>query len=99
MKLNATQILKVEEQLNASPIPDDHPVVPELKEAFGDHTFFLDAGGVNIVEPNPDENSPKCAVVRLATWNDEQQTELVTHPPEILPVSVKFGTNGTVPGA
>lgn len=98
MKLNTTQIIKVEEQLDARPIPDDHPIVAELKEDFGDHTFFVDAGGINIVEPNTDEQGPKCAVVRLATWNDEERSELVVHPPEVLPVAVKFETNGSAPG-
>jgi hypothetical protein len=33
-------------------IPDDHPMVPKLNELFGDHTFFLNSDGLNVVEPN-----------------------------------------------
>lgn len=99
MKLNAAQIDKVEQELNARIVPDDHPIAPELREEFGDHTFFVDANGVNIVEPNPELAGSTCAVVRLATWDDEAQTELVLHPPELLPVSVTFATNGSAPDA
>jgi hypothetical protein len=30
---------------------EDHPVIPELNDLFGEHTFFLDHNGLNIVEP------------------------------------------------
>ncbi len=38
--------------MNATPLPDDHPVMGQLKEAFGEHTFFMDQNGLSVfVEP------------------------------------------------
>ncbi len=41
MKLNAVQLQKVEEQFGVEAIPEEDPVTSDLKEAFGDHTFFF----------------------------------------------------------
>ena len=38
-------------QFEAQALPDDHPVVPQLASMFGDHTFFIDSGGLNVLEP------------------------------------------------
>ena len=51
MKLNATQVKRTLSQLDAEVLPDNHPAVPQLNTLFGDHTFFLDSKGLNIVEP------------------------------------------------
>jgi hypothetical protein len=47
MKLNSTQV-----EQSSKPLPDDHPLVPKLSKLFGDHTFFLNSNGLNVVEPN-----------------------------------------------
>src|SRR5712672_3666911 len=52
MKLNSAQVEQTLTQFKAEVIPDDHPLVPKLNEVFGDHTFFLDSNGLNVVEPN-----------------------------------------------
>jgi hypothetical protein len=54
MKLNSAQVEQTLSQFEAQVIPDDHPMVPELNESFGDHTFFLNIDGLNVVEPNED---------------------------------------------
>jgi hypothetical protein len=51
MKLNAAQLERTLGQIEARPIPDDHPLIPQLNDLFGEHTFFLDRRGLNIVEP------------------------------------------------
>src|ERR1700733_455235 len=51
MKLNATQVKRTLSQFNAEVLPDSHPVVPQLNTLFGDHTFFLDSDGLNVLEP------------------------------------------------
>ena len=51
MKLNPTQLERTLGQFEARAIPDDHPVIPQLNDLFGEHTFFLDRNGLNIVEP------------------------------------------------
>ena len=51
MKLNSAQLERTLGQFEARPIPDDHPLIPQLNDLFGEHTFFLDGRGPNIVEP------------------------------------------------
>ena len=88
MKLNAVQLQKVEEQFGVEAIPEEDPVTSDLKEAFGDHTFFLDADGLNIVEPNVFPESSIGNVVKIASWSSDEQTELLRHEPEVLPITV-----------
>src|SRR5262249_12478019 len=84
MKLNSSQVEQTLMQLEAQVIPDDHPLVPKLNELFGDHTFFLDSNGLNVVEPNESPHAGVSAgtVVNLASWRDSQLTSLVPHEPE-----------------
>jgi hypothetical protein len=51
VKLNSAQLERTLGQFEARAIPEDHPVIPELNDLFGEHTFFLDRNGLNIVEP------------------------------------------------
>jgi hypothetical protein len=87
MKLNSRQLQRVEEQLGVQAIPEEHPATIDLEETFGKHTFFLDREGLNIVEPALSKNSGG-NVVKLASWSSEARTELLSHRPEVLPVSV-----------
>jgi hypothetical protein len=51
MKLTSTQIERTLGQFEAQAIPEDHPVAPQINELFGEHTFFLNSNGLNILEP------------------------------------------------
>jgi len=51
MKFNSAQLERTLGQFEARAIPDDHPLIPQLNDLFGEHTFFLDSHGLNIVEP------------------------------------------------
>jgi hypothetical protein len=51
MKLNSEMVERTLSQINAQSISEDHPLVPKLKTMFGDHTFFINATGLNIIEP------------------------------------------------
>ena len=51
MKMNSTQIDKTLHQLDGQAIPVEHPVMVQLERLFGEHTYFLDGRGLNIVEP------------------------------------------------
>ncbi len=84
MKLNPAQIEQTLTQFEAQVIPDDHPLVPTLNELFGDHTFFLDGNGLNVVEANEstEAGAPAGTVVNLANWSDPQLTSLTPHEPE-----------------
>lgn len=94
MKLNSAQVEQTLTQFEAQVIPDDHPLVPKLNELFGDHTFFLDHNGLNVIEPNESTNvaRPAGTVVNLANWSDAQLTGLVPHEPEPTEVVVILGS-------
>jgi len=65
MRLNGLQIERTAAQLVAKVIPEDHPLAAQLKSVFGDHTYFVDRNGLNILEPA--EVRGMAAVVNLAT--------------------------------
>jgi hypothetical protein len=84
MKLNSTQVKQTLGQMNAHVLPDDHPAVTQLTDVFGDHTFFLDEGGLKVLEPNetPEEELQSGEVLSLADWTDATLTSLKPHAPE-----------------
>jgi hypothetical protein len=84
MKLNSAQVERTLTQFEAQVIPDDHPLVSKLNELFGDHTFFLDRNGLNVIEPNESAGTaaPAGTVINLADWSDARLTSLVPHEPE-----------------
>ena len=85
MKLTSEQVARTTNQFEAQALPDSHPAVPQLTELFGEHTFLLDANGLNILEPddtNPRRRVQAARVVNLANWSDETLTRLAPHEPE-----------------
>ena len=94
MKLNSPQVEQTLSQFEAQVLPDDHPMVPELNELFGDHTFFLNIDGLNVVEPNQDAGAGTRAgtVVNLANWTDAHLTSLALHEPEPTEITVILET-------
>jgi hypothetical protein len=90
MRLTSEQVERALNQFEAQAIPDDHPMVAQLSELFGDHTFFLDGNGLNVVEPAESANSGAATgqVVNLANWGDDKLTTLAPHPPEVTDVVV-----------
>ena len=86
MKMNSAQIEQTLHQFQAEALPIGHPVISELERLFGDHTYFLDDKGLNIVEPVDDERDGgrQAVVVNLADWNDRTvKNGLEPHPPEV----------------
>jgi hypothetical protein len=63
---------------------DNHPAVPQLNSLFGDHTFFLDSSGLNVLEltETPELESQTGKIVNLAYWSDADLTKLLPHEPE-----------------
>jgi hypothetical protein len=90
MKLNSAQVEQTLSQFEAQVIPEDHPLVPELNKLFGEHTYFLDGNGLNVVEPNEGSRggAPAGKVVNIANWSDGQLTKLMPHEPEPTTVMV-----------
>jgi len=83
MKLNSAQVEQALTQFEAQVIPEGHPLLLKLNELFGDHTFFLDGNGLNVVEPNEGTDAGPSAgtVVNLANWTDAELTSLTPHEP------------------
>jgi hypothetical protein len=94
MKLNSAQVERALSQFEAHAIPDDHPMVPRLNELFGDHTFFLDSHGLNVVEPRDggDADAQEGTVVNLANWSDSKLTSLAPHTPQPTEIVVMLET-------
>src|SRR6516162_11221097 len=78
MKLNSAQLERTLGQFEARTIPDDHPLIPQLNDLFGEHTFFLDRHGLNIVEPVEAAGAAAQAakVVNLASWSEDNRSSL-----------------------
>lgn len=94
MRLTSALVERTLSQFEAEAIPDNHPAVPQLRGLFGDHTFFLDGNGLNIVEPaEPTQAGVQAGkVVNLASWNDADPPKLAPHEPEPTEVVVVFGS-------
>ena len=84
MKLSAKQTQRTADDIGAQPVPEDHPIVMQLTRIYGDHTFFLDGDGLEIIEvmrPEAPTDNEAC-VVRLASWTDDNRTRLAPHEPQ-----------------
>lgn len=92
MKLTEARIDSALHQLEAQAIPENHPATVQLGELFGEHTFFLDAGGLTIIEPVPVQTDGAAdgmgRVVKLARWGDESRKNLTPHEPEYTDIVV-----------
>lgn len=82
MRLSPQQIEHVADQLHGHAIPDEHPNTPQLKEAFGDHTFFLSEQGLHIVEPEGNSGRSDGSVLRVGSWSEDKEGHLVLHEPQ-----------------
>lgn len=93
MKLNEAQISKTLAQFQAQVLGEDHPAVEQFRELFGQHTFFLDAKGLHVLEllevPGVME-AEDGEMVNLADWSDADFTKLTTHQPEPTGVVIRL---------
>lgn len=82
MKLSEAQVQAVEEQTGLQPIPEDNPAMQQLKDNFGDHTFYVDERGLYVLEtPAEDNQETHATAVQVASWADESCTALQAHEP------------------
>ena len=92
MRLTTAQVERALGQFDAQAIPEDHPVTAQLSDLFGDHTFFLDTSGLNVVEPvDPTTDGESGKVVNLADWTDDSLTRLAPHPPQVTEIVIVLG--------
>jgi hypothetical protein len=89
MKLSSEKLGSILEQIDADVVPDDHPSLPKLRGAFGDHTFFIDAEGLTIIQPT-DEHQLTGKFFKIASWDDDHPPRLVTHAPKETDVLIKL---------
>ena len=84
MKLNEAQISKTLAQFQAQVLAEDDPAVAQFYEAFGHHTFFLDAAGLYVLEllEVPGMEAQDGEMVSLADWSDAHFTKLTLHQPK-----------------
>ena len=89
MKLTDAQAEKIKSQFGAEPLPGEEPAVDQLKEAFGEHTFYLDANGLVIFEPVEEQPDAARAVV-VAVWTDEKKEQLAGIQPQATQTVIDF---------
>jgi hypothetical protein len=101
MKLNMAQLERTVDQLQAQALPDNHPLIPQLNRLYGDHTYFLNGDGLNIVEPADNaldipakQVSAMGVVFNVAYWTDSNPPKLEAHEPEITENTVSLATDG-----
>ncbi|TGY87579.1 hypothetical protein E5163_14175 [Marinicauda algicola] len=95
MKLTEAQAERIKSQFGAEPLPHDEPALDPIKDAFGEHTFYLDANGLVIFEPVEDQPDAARAVV-VAVWTDEKKEQLAGIQPQVTQTVVDFnGANDT----
>ena len=101
MKLNTAQVARTVSQLQVEALPEDHPLIPQLNRIFGDHTYFLDGSGLNILEPAaaalevPASSIGEVGVlVNVANWTESNPPKLEVHEPELTNTTVALGTDG-----
>jgi hypothetical protein len=101
MKLNTAQLERTVNQLQAQALPDNHPLIPQLNRLYGDHTYFLNGEGLNIVEPADQalelptkEVGAMGVVFNVAYWTDSNPPKLEAHEPEITENTVSLVIDG-----
>lgn len=84
MKLSPQAVEQTLSQFEAQAVPDSHPAMAQLRQLFGEHTYFVDDQGLHIIEPAnaADSGSQRGVVIRLASWSDANHISLAPHPPE-----------------
>ena len=85
MKFNSAQLERTLGQFEARAISDDHPLIPQLNDLFGEHTFFLDRNGLNIVEP------AEAAGAAAQSGSEDNRSGLELHEPEATDVVITLG--------
>ena len=100
MKLASDMVIRTLDQFEAEVLPDSHPAMPKLNEAFGEHTFFVDDEGLHIVEPAADTAAGDRLgnVVTVGRWNDAR-TSMTLQEPEPSDIVIDLGADRTHPAS
>ena len=100
MKLNTQQVSAIKEQIGAEPVDQTSDAETQLREVFGEHTFYADATGLFVLEPATPETAPEAAesaqVIQIATWSNEEKDTLKSIEPKSSGVVVSLVPSGGV---
>ena len=90
MKLSTDQIAAAKAVLGAEPLEEDHPAAPQLKEAFGDKTFYVDTNGLLVFE-DTEEPGTEAELTLVAAWTGEDRNQLGMVEPVQTGIKVDLG--------
>ncbi len=79
MKLTSAQVERTLGQFEARAIPDDHPVIPQLNDLFGEHTFFLDLSWSDDDPTGLELHEPEAVRSSNAHVGDQSFQSILTH--------------------
>ena len=93
MKLTTDQTAAVQRQTGADPLPEDNPTMGQLREIFGEHTFYVAEQGLVVPETTPEPAAPEAAddsveFMLVAVWAGEDKQSL--QPIEPQPTGIKL---------
>ena len=94
MKLTTDQIEAAKAVLGADPLEEDHPAAPQLKEAFGDKTFYVDTNGLLVFESTPEPDN-EAELMLVAAWTGEDKNQLGMVEPVQTGIKVDLGEPST----
>ncbi|WPZ36046.1 hypothetical protein T8K17_07850 [Thalassobaculum sp. OXR-137] len=93
MKLTTDQTAAVQRQTGADPLPEDNPTMGQLREIFGEHTFYVAEQGLVVPETTPEPAAPEATedaveFMLVAVWAGEDKQSL--QPIEPQPTGIKL---------
>lgn len=98
MKLNIDQTAAVQRQTGADPLPDDNPAMGQLRELFGDHTFYVAEQGLVVPEPTAGEEPAEATgddqveFLLVAIWAGEDKQSLQPIEPHPTGIQLELAT-------
>lgn len=98
MKLSTDQIAAAKAVLGADPLEEEHPAAPQLREAFGDKTFYVDTNGL-LVFQETEEPGTEAQLMLVAAWTGEDQNQLGVVEPVETGIKVDLGEASETNGA
>ncbi|WP_420562818.1 hypothetical protein [Thalassobaculum sp.] len=94
MKLTTDQTAAVQRQTGADPLPEDNPTMGQLREIFGEHTFYVAEQGLVVPETTPEPAAAEASedgsveFMLVAVWAGEDKQSL--QPIEPQPTGIKL---------